>query len=59
VRSARERRRWSDLLRAGGVFLGESFMTVASSREPPPPAPAWVTAAQRRQAKLEGLKRTA
>jgi glycosyltransferase involved in cell wall biosynthesis len=52
LRSARQRRRVSDVLRAGGVFLGERAMAVASKPEVPPPTPPWLAAAQRRQAEL-------
>jgi glycosyltransferase involved in cell wall biosynthesis len=53
LRSARERRRAGDLLRAGGVFLGESAMRIAARPpEATPPLPG-LEAAQRRQAELE------
>ena len=56
LRSARQRPRWSDVLRAGGVFLGERAMQVASRPPSPPATPAWLAAAQRRQAELTALR---
>jgi len=55
LRSARQRRRMSDVLRAGGVFLGERTMAVAARPETPPATPAWLQAAQSRQAELTAL----
>jgi hypothetical protein len=53
LRSARERRRGSDVLRAAGVFLGERAMSVAAAPPPAVATPPWLAAAQRRQAELE------
>jgi glycosyltransferase involved in cell wall biosynthesis len=53
LRSARERRRVSDLLRAGGVFVGENAMKVAARPPEATPLLPWLEAAQQRQAELE------
>jgi glycosyltransferase involved in cell wall biosynthesis len=58
LRSARRRPRWSDVLRAGGVFLGERAMRLAARPPSLPATPAWLAAAQQRQAELTALNRT-
>jgi glycosyltransferase involved in cell wall biosynthesis len=58
LRSAWQRRRPSDALRAAGVFLGERAMRVAAQPDPPPPTPPWLAAAQRRQADLTAMRGT-
>ena len=56
LRSARERRRMSDVLRAGGVFLGERAMRLAARPPEPTPSPPWLRLAQDRQAELEAQR---
>jgi glycosyltransferase involved in cell wall biosynthesis len=52
LRSARERRRPADVLRAAGVLLGERAMNVAARPPAAVATPDWLAAAQRRQVEL-------